>query len=100
MERLKNMHPYSKYGNAMCGSVWDSLMADQIMEEEEIRLQTEKNQILSGLAEQEKEHGYFVLAVLILRIGELILKKKHERLTQWLGLLTYRSMIYGYYSDE
>lgn len=52
MERLEAMHPYSKYGNAMCGSVWDSLMADQIIEEEEIRLQEEKNKNLSALAEQ------------------------------------------------
>ena len=42
MERLENVHPYSKHGNAMCGSAWDSLMADQIIEEEEIRLQVEK----------------------------------------------------------
>ena len=52
LEKLERMHPYSKYGNGMCGSVWDSLMADQIMEEEEIRLQKEKKQILSALAEQ------------------------------------------------
>jgi hypothetical protein len=52
MERLEKAHPYSKYGNAMCGSVWDGLMADQIMEEEEIRLQTEKDKILLELAEQ------------------------------------------------
>jgi len=52
LEKLERMYPYSKYGNGMCGSVWDTLMADQIMEEEEIRLQEEKKQILSGLAEQ------------------------------------------------
>lgn len=52
LERLEDAHPTSKYGNAMCRSVWDMLMADQIMEEEEIRLQKEKNKILSALAEQ------------------------------------------------
>lgn len=63
MRKLEDAHSYSKHGNAMCGSVWDSLMADQIIEEEEIRLQAEENKILSGLAEQRKEHGYFVLAI-------------------------------------
>lgn len=62
MERLEDANPYSKHGNAMCGSIWDTLMADQIIEEEEMRLQDEKNKNLAGLAEQEKEHGYFVLA--------------------------------------
>jgi len=52
MERLENVHPSSKYGNAMHGPVWDSLMADKIIEEEEIRLQAEKDKILSELAEQ------------------------------------------------
>lgn len=52
MERLEKVHPYSKYGNAMCGSVWDGLMADQVIEEEEARLQTKKDKILLGLAEQ------------------------------------------------
>jgi len=52
MERLESMHPYSKYGNGMCGSVWDGLMADEIIEEEEIRLQREKNKISLELAEQ------------------------------------------------
>ena len=52
IERLEKIHPYSKYGNAMCGSVWDGLMADQIMEEEEARLPTEKDKILLGLPEQ------------------------------------------------
>ncbi len=47
-----------------------------------------------------KEHGYFVLAIPILRMRELILKKNTERLTKGSGLLTYRSKIYGYYSDE
>lgn len=51
MERLQNVHPHSKHGNAMCGSVWNSLMADQVIEEE-IRLQAEKDKILLGLAEQ------------------------------------------------
>lgn len=62
MERLEDAYPYSKHGNAMSRSVWDSIMADQIIEEEEIRLQAEKNKISAELAEQEKEHGYFVLA--------------------------------------
>jgi hypothetical protein len=52
MERLESVHPYSKHGNAMCGSVWDSLMADQIIEEEKIRLQEEKDKILLELAKQ------------------------------------------------
>lgn len=60
-ERLENMYPHSKYGNAMCGSVWDCIMADQIIEEEKIRLQLENNKILSELAEQEKEHSYVIL---------------------------------------
>ena len=51
MERLEKVHPYSKYGNAMCG-VWNGPMADQIMEDEEIRLQAEKDKILLELAEQ------------------------------------------------
>lgn len=52
MEKLEKMHPYSKYGNAMCGSVWDVVMADQIMEDEIKRREAEKNKILSALAEQ------------------------------------------------
>ena len=62
MERLEDAHPCSKHGNALSGSIWDILMADEIIEEEEMRLKEEKNKILAGLAEQEKEHGYFVLA--------------------------------------
>lgn len=52
IERLENIHPYSKHGNAMCGSVWESLAADQIIEEEEIRLEAEKDKILLELTEQ------------------------------------------------
>ena len=52
IERLENAHPYSKHGNAMYGSAFDSLMADKIIEEEEIRLQAEKDKILLELAEQ------------------------------------------------
>jgi len=52
MEKVESIHPYSKHGNAMCGTVWDSIMADQIIEEEEIRQQREKDKILLGLAEQ------------------------------------------------
>ncbi len=36
IEELEEMHPFSKYGNAMMG-VYESLLADQIMEEEKIR---------------------------------------------------------------
>jgi len=31
----EDRHPYSKHGNGMCRSIWDMLMADQIMEEEQ-----------------------------------------------------------------
>jgi hypothetical protein len=59
-EKLERLHPFSKHGNAMAGP-WNSLMADQIIEEER-RIQEEKQQILSALAEQGKEHGYSLLA--------------------------------------
>lgn len=59
-DKLERLHPFSKHGNAMAGP-WNSVMADQIIEEER-RTQKEKQQILSALAEQGKEHGYSLLA--------------------------------------
>ena len=59
-EKLERLHPFSKHGNAMAGA-WNSIMADQIVEEEK-QTQKEKQQILSALAEQRKEHGYSLLA--------------------------------------
>jgi hypothetical protein len=43
LERLEDAHPYSKYGNAMAGTVWDMLMADRITEEIEKEKRTSKN---------------------------------------------------------
>jgi transposase len=40
-EKLARLHPVSTYGNAMLGP-WNGTMADQIMEEEERRIQEEK----------------------------------------------------------
>ena len=51
MDGLEDESSYSKYGNAMHRSMWDVRMADQIVEEE-LKLEEEKNKILSGLAEQ------------------------------------------------
>lgn len=58
--KLERVHPFSKHGNAMAGT-WNSIMADQIIDEEK-QTQKEKQQILSALAEQGKEHGYSLLA--------------------------------------
>jgi hypothetical protein len=59
-EKLQRLHPFSKSGNAMIGP-WNGVMADQIIEEER-KIDQKKQQILSALAEQRKEHGYSLLA--------------------------------------
>ena len=46
--KTENVHPVSKHGNAMWGSL-DSLLADQIMEEEELMTRRKKNKILLGV---------------------------------------------------
>lgn len=34
-ERLEDAHPYSQHGNAMAGTIWEVLMADQVVNEEQ-----------------------------------------------------------------